>query len=133
MRQIELAGFGALCASDDSDELFRSHARRPRDAGTGYGFSIFPNPRPTGSDSQARLSKVLEKIDKELTSGTNVVLHCRQGIGRSGLVAACLLVAKGVEVKAAIKRLSAARDVQIPETDEQRRWIDHFASNFVRN
>ncbi|MBI2150639.1 MAG: dual specificity protein phosphatase family protein [Acidobacteria bacterium] len=73
----------------------------------------------------------MEKLDKELASGTTVVLHCRQGIGRSGLVAACLLVTKGLETEAAIKRLSSARGAMIPETDEQRRWIDHFASTIA--
>ena len=90
-------------------------------------FRSFPIPDRQVPDSEARLARALEKLDKELASGRNVVLHCRQGIGRSGLVAACLLVTKGLETGAAIRRLSAARGVSIPETSEQRRWIDHFA------
>ena len=94
-------------------------------------FGSFPIPDRQAPDSETRLAVVLEKLDKELASGKNVVLHCRQGIGRTGLVAACLLVTKGLETKTAIKRLSAARGQSVPETAEQRRWIDHYASTFA--
>jgi protein-tyrosine phosphatase len=66
-------------------------------------------------------------MDALLASGRNVVVHCRQGIGRTGLVAACLLVSKGESPETAVEKLSAARGVPIPETAEQRRWIDHYA------
>jgi protein-tyrosine phosphatase len=62
-------------------------------------------------DSEAEIVAALEKLDADLSSGKNVAVHCRQGIGRTGLVAACLLVTKGWN----------------PETAEQRRWIDRYA------
>lgn len=39
----------------------------------------------------------------------------------------CLLVAKGFTAERAIKILSAARGNEVPETAEQRHWIDHYA------
>lgn len=81
--------------------------------------------------SQSALTKALAKLDSELAAGRNVVLHCRQGIGRTGLVAACLLLTKGIDADEAVKRLSEARGVKVPETAEQRRWIDHYASTFA--
>jgi len=62
-----------------------------------------------------------------LSKGKNVLVHCRQGIGRSGLVAASLLVKKGISPGAAIESVSAARGMPVPETAEQRDWIDHYA------
>jgi protein-tyrosine phosphatase len=79
-------------------------------------------------NSESELSAALDRLDADLTAGKNVVVHCRQGIGRTGLVAACLLVTKGLTPKAAVKTLSAARGTPVPETDEQRRWIDHYAA-----
>jgi protein-tyrosine phosphatase len=67
-------------------------------------------------------------MDALLASGRNVVIHCRQGVGRTGLVAACLLVARGESPETAVEKLSAARGVSTPETAEQRRWIDHYAA-----
>jgi protein-tyrosine phosphatase len=70
-----------------------------------------------------------EKINADLSSGKNVVIHCRQGVGRSGLIAACLLVTKGFDPALAVERVSASRGVPVPETPEQRRWIDQFAAS----
>jgi protein-tyrosine phosphatase len=121
--------FSLLTREEEQDLGLTREDRETR--AQGMTFKSFPIPDRHVPDSQVSLAKVLEKLDKELSSGTNIVLHCRQGIGRSGLVAACLLVTKGLETKAAIEHLSVARGVQIPETDEQRRWIDHFASTFA--
>ncbi len=120
----------SLLTREEEQDLDLTHEDRETRS-QGMTFRSFPIPDRQVPDSQARLTKLLEKLDRELVSGTNVVVHCRQGIGRTGLVAACLLVKKGLEAKVAIRRLSAARGVQIPETDEQRRWIDHFASTFA--
>jgi len=93
----------------------------------GMTFVSFPIPDREVPSSEDQLTKTLDKLDADLTSGENVIVHCRQGIGRTGLVAACLLVAKGWDPETAVSRLSAARGVSIPETQEQRRWIDHYA------
>jgi hypothetical protein len=37
----------------------------------------------------------------------------------------------GIEPEAAVQRLSAARGITVPETPEQRRWIDHYAKAFA--
>ncbi len=79
-------------------------------------------------NSETELTAALEEVDADLAAGKSVVVHCRQGIGRSGLLAACLLVAKGLDPKKAVDVVSAGRGVPIPETPEQRSWIDHYAS-----
>ena len=54
--------------------------------------------------------------------------HSHRDIGRAGLVAACLLVTKDFNPETAIAKVSAARGVPVPETSEQRSWIDHYAA-----
>jgi protein-tyrosine phosphatase len=93
----------------------------------GMEFASFPIPDRQIPKSEARWSDMLERVTRTLTEGKNVVVHCRQGIGRSGLVAACLLVRKGVSPGAAVEMVSAARGVSVPETTEQRDWIDHYS------
>jgi protein-tyrosine phosphatase len=97
----------------------------------GMAFFSFPIPDRQVPDSEDRLSRILEQVDKELSSGKNVLVHCRQGIGRVGLVAACLLLTKGLNAETVLNRLSAARGVPVPETPEQRRWIDHYATTLA--
>jgi protein-tyrosine phosphatase len=93
----------------------------------GMEFDSFPIPDRQIPRSEAKWSEVLEKVTRTLSDGKNVVVHCRQGIGRSGLVAACLLVRKGMSPGAAVEMASSARGVPVPETSEQRDWIDHYA------
>lgn len=44
-----------------------------------------------------------------LRSGMNVVVHCKGGLGRAGMIAARLLVELGVEPEAAIREVRQAR------------------------
>jgi protein-tyrosine phosphatase len=91
-------------------------------------FLAFPIRDRQVPDSENSLTRVLEQVDRELSPGRNVIVHCRQGIGRVGLVVACLLLTKGLNTEMALSRLAAARGVPLPETPEQRRWIDHYAA-----
>jgi protein-tyrosine phosphatase len=94
----------------------------------GMRFFSFPIPDYQVPNSESEMTAVLERTDGELSAGKNVVVHCRQGIGRTGLVGACLLITKGVSPEKAVKTLSAARGNPVPETEEQRRWIEHYAA-----
>ena len=73
----------------------------------------------------------IEFLDSDLRAGRNTVLHCRQGIGRTGLVAASLLLATGWDFEITLQRLSAVRGIPVPETQQQRKWIDQFAKNLA--
>jgi protein-tyrosine phosphatase len=94
----------------------------------GMAFVSLPIPDRQVPNSESEVSAILERLDADLSAGKNVLVHCRQGVGRTGLVAACLLVTKGMTPEAAVKALSAARGTPVPETAEQRRWIDHYAA-----
>ena len=94
----------------------------------GMNFMQLPIPDREVPGSETEVSAALEKLNAKLSSDRNVIVHCRQGVGRSGLVAVCLLVTNGLDVKTAVKSISAARGVPVPETKEQRQWIDHYAA-----
>jgi protein-tyrosine phosphatase len=91
-------------------------------------FISLPIPDREVPSSESEVAAALERLNARLSSGKNVVVHCRQGVGRSGLIAACLLVTKGLHPSAAVESISAARGVAVPETREQRQWIDHYAA-----
>jgi len=94
----------------------------------GITFISFPIPDMQVPSSSEGVTHVVDTITSELSSGRNVFIHCRQGIGRTGLIAACLLLKSGWTPQKAMEHLSAARALPVPETEEQSRWIHHYAS-----
>src|SRR5437588_11520228 len=76
---------------------------------TGLKFVSCPIPDRGVPSSEAQIVRILHQVDEELTAGRNVLVHCRQGIGRSAVIAASLLIAKGVDPEIAIGRISKAR------------------------
>ena len=114
-----------LTPEEESDLDLRGEAREVKTLG--MDFRSFPIPDRQIPRSEAQWAEVLEKVDRDLSTGKNVLVHCLQGIGRSGLVAACLLVKKGMSPGAAVESVAAARGIPVPETAEQRDWIDHYS------
>ena len=97
----------------------------------GLKFVSLPIPDRQVPTSESEVSAILDSIDRDLSAGKNVLIHCRQGVGRTGLIASCLLVTKLLSSEAAVRTLSSARGVEVPETMEQRQWIDHYAAVFA--
>jgi ADP-ribosyl-[dinitrogen reductase] hydrolase len=59
------------------------------------------------------------RLRKLLAHGRNVVVHCRGGLGRTGMVGARLLVELGLEPVEAIRRVRAARPGSIETRDQE--------------
>ena len=119
-----------LTSEEERDLDLREEALEARKLG--LEFSSFPIADRQVPRSEAKLGEALEKMNRALSSGKNIVVHCRQGVGRSGLVAACLLIKTGMSPGAAVDVVSAARGVAIPETVEQRDWIERYAPAFTK-
>lgn len=77
--------------------------------------------------SWSEASSVVADVSSLLHRGRNVAIHCRQGIGRSGMIAAAVLEAHGAPADDALGRVSRTRGLDVPETPEQREWIRQFA------
>lgn len=57
-----------------------------------------------------------------------VFLHCRAGIGRSGIITALLMLQLGVPVGSIFPSLSLSRGIRVPDTEQQEQWIQSMAS-----
>jgi len=60
------------------------------------------------------------RLGEMLTQGRNIVIHCRGGLGRTGMIAARLLVELGLEPVEAIRRVRAARPGSIETRDQEK-------------
>jgi protein-tyrosine phosphatase len=110
-------------AADLSLEQERSHSEA-----NGIEFYSLPIADRSVPASDRDAAQLIGKLDAALSHGKKVAIHCRQGIGRSALIAAGLLIEQGLSPEEAIQRVSRARHAPTPETPEQRAWIDSFAA-----
>jgi protein-tyrosine phosphatase len=63
-----------------------------------------------------------------LRDGRSIAIHCRAGIGRSSVIAACALICFGIEAEKALALIGASRGLIVPDTDEQRDWVVDFGN-----
>jgi hypothetical protein len=75
--------------------------------------------------------ELVRKIREFLAQGKGVAIHCRMGIGRSALVAACVMVSLGLHTKIAFDLIEEARGVPVPDTDEQKRWVESLSTKLA--
>ncbi|MBI4852590.1 MAG: dual specificity protein phosphatase family protein [Acidobacteria bacterium] len=68
-----------------------------------------------------------------LDIGKNIVVHCRQGIGRASLLTACILGVKEPNIEKIFDTISTFRTCKVPDTPEQILWVKSFASFFRNN
>jgi protein-tyrosine phosphatase len=92
----------------------------------GLRFLAFPIPDRGVPLDHARFTELVDGLAEGLRSGDAVGIHCRAGIGRSGLVGACVLGALDVPPDSALGLLSRARGVMVPDTDAQAEWVRDF-------
>jgi protein-tyrosine phosphatase len=97
----------------------------------GIEFISFPIMDRSVPTSMEMISDLITALAEQLANGKNVAVHCRQGIGRAGLVAVCLLILSGMEQSTTITRVGSARGCAVPETLEQRRWIADFGKSLA--
>jgi protein-tyrosine phosphatase len=93
----------------------------------GIQFISFPIPDRGVPASTAAALALMTDVAAALEQGKNVAVHCRQSIGRAGLVAAGVLIASGATPEQAIDAVSAARGLPVPETSEQRAWVHRLS------
>lgn len=94
---------------------------------SGMEFQRFPIADlgvPNFLDLQVQITRSLN----ELNSGQNLLVHCRGGIGRTGLICVCLLLSTGISVPDAISSVTKNRGEQVPETPEQIDMIIRYAA-----
>jgi protein-tyrosine phosphatase len=92
----------------------------------GLDFLHFPISDRGVPQSVEGFSRLVDLLIRRLRDGQSVAIHCRIGLGRSAVVAACVLVKLGLPVESAWKAIQEARGLSVPDTPEQRAWVMTF-------
>lgn len=93
-------------------------------------FMSYPIPDRQIPTHLPTMLTLVRDIEAQLTAGKSVAIHCRAGIGRSALVAATVMVAQGMTAAAALAAITKARGVPVPDTEEQRQWVEGFGKQW---
>lgn len=89
----------------------------------------FPLPDVSVPPLLKSFAGLIREIVKRLRQDKTVVVHCKGGLGRAGLAAACSIVAANdnkISGEQAIKIVRAARGAGAVETKEQEKFISFF-------
>ncbi len=98
-------------------------------------LDLFPKARALGMETahvqikdggvpkdHAAITALVTRIVTAARDGKNVLVHCRGGVGRTGLVVAACLIETGHDADAAIALVRAARKDTV-ERGRQERWL----------
>jgi len=92
----------------------------------GVEFVSFPIRDKTVPASAGPFAGLARQLADRIAAGSSVAIHCRAGIGRSTVLAACVLILLGVDGAVALDMIAVARGVEVPETEAQRQWVLGF-------
>ena len=76
--------------------------------------------------SGSKFRTLVDDLLARVQTGQSIAIHCRAGIGRSSLVAACVMMGLGFSGDDSLWRISLARGIPVPDTETQRDWITAF-------
>lgn len=71
----------------------------------------------------SRFHNFIDQLKEKLSTGNNMIIHCRMGIGRATIIAVCLLLKPGYKTEEVIVHISKIRGIRVPDTDEQISWL----------
>jgi protein-tyrosine phosphatase len=133
--QIDLARLRETYKTDVLVSLVEDHELadlkigRLREEASQAGIMVvrFPIPDVSVPASMEATQFLVASIVNELSVGRVVVIHCKGGLGRTGLVAACVLVRLGAPAAGAVAAVRSVREGTI-ETLRQERFVHEFAN-----
>jgi protein-tyrosine phosphatase len=115
--------------------LLRAHEARElgleeeRESAEALGLEFVSYPIPDGSipaDLKSFRKFILQLVDA-IRAGKSVGTHCRGCIGRSTVTTAAVLIELGWRADDALEMIEEARGWRVPDTLEQRDWIQRYA------
>jgi protein-tyrosine phosphatase len=73
----------------------------------------------------ALLNQNINTVSNDIINGKNILIHCMAGLGRTGMIAALILIKLGIDINQSIKLIRNIRPGSI-ETEEQEKFVRNF-------
>ena len=78
-------------------------------------------------------NQLVQILTEDIKQGKNIAIHCYAGIGRTGMLAAAVLINLGERVDSALIKLSKTRGLRVPETLQQISWLHHYEDQLSKS
>lgn len=88
----------------------------------------FPIPDKGTARRDANFRNFIGRLEERIAAGNSIIVHCRMGIGRSSIIAGCLLLKSGYKTSEVIQHISKVRGLRVPDTEEQIAWLKKQAN-----
>ena len=133
LKRLTAAGIAAFIDLTEPGELKSSYeAELP----PGVLHRRCPVPDHGLPDERSQMAAILASLRQALDSPGAVYLHCRAGIGRTGMVAGCFLAEQGLGGEDALEELNrlwqqsarSARWPSVPETADQAEYVRRWSA-----
>lgn len=124
LHKVDITHIAVLLTEEDMEFYYQGSLLSMYES-NGFGVIHFPVPDfgiPKSLESFAELQNQLV----QLTETNRILIHCRGGIGRTGLVAAGLIVALGSPAMRAIEVVREKTPSSV-ETKEQEQFLKDYA------
>jgi protein-tyrosine phosphatase len=83
----------------------------------------FPIPDRSAPRKNKNFRNFIGRLEERIDAGNSIVVHCRMGIGRSSIIAGCLLLKAGYKTNELIQHISRVRGLHVPDTEKQIAWL----------
>jgi hypothetical protein len=128
LARLRTAGINYFLDLTEPDEIAAYRHLLP--AGTKYLRSAIPDMNVP--ELVVQMQVIQSRIRAALSFGRSIYVHCRAGIGRTGIVIGCYLVEQGLDGKSALKQLNVLWHQsersktwpKVPQTFEQAAYIE---------
>lgn len=132
LSRLAQAGVGCFIDLTQPGELAPYQAELP----PGIEYRRFPIVDHGVPQQREQMAEILRCLQQVLRGSRPAYLHCRAGIGRTGMVIGCLLIERGLKAEAALTELNrlwqqserAAQWPRVPETAAQVAYVSTWTS-----
>ena len=81
-----------------------------------------------GIPERRSFTALASSLAEDVRQGGSVAVHCRGGIGRAGMLSACVLQHFNISPHDAVELVRSARGVDVPDTNEQMAFILNYSA-----
>ena len=130
IRSLKSDGVDVLVSLLTQEEVFHMDlTEEPENCQVcGIEYISFPITDRETPESETVTVQFVQRLAEFVKAGKGVAIHCYAGIGRSSLIAACVLVTLGINPRAAFGLIKNSRGCDVPDTPAQREWFYSFVS-----